>query len=374
MGVRVGLAVVLGVAIATTAWVVLTPDGPQLPTDPGGAGDPRPGPEKGPAGGNGKARSPGQKAHRLLTSGPEGGKSLAELARTTDGARALLEGLDLATSDDDRARLQLHLLLGGTAVGRKAVLANARGEGRPRDQMSAVMALAGGDADAVAVLEWLLGEPKQKEVFSAAVHALALRGDDLALFALEQALARIGDRAARECMYVALYSAPQGHAPSPEFLAVLNSSKRAPGLANASPDASPYRRLVDRISSEAAADSLQRATEVLMVLPGRVARAGVLTLWRRSEGEHRTRLSEFVVQSMQPEWAGAVECLVGILRETKEEDAPALREQVLNKVRTTNRRAAIPALSEWARTEADPGFREQIEQEIARIEAEGEGR
>ena len=79
-----------------------------------------------------------------------------------------------------------------------------------------------------------------------------------------------------------------------------------------------------------------------------IVRAGVLTLWRRSEGEHRTRLSEFVVQSMQPEWAGAVECLVGILRETKEEDAPVLREQVLNKVRTTNRRAAIPALSEWA--------------------------
>jgi len=372
MGVRVGLAVVLVVAIAATAWVVLTPDGPRLPSDPGGEGDPRPGPEKGPGGGNGKAPSPGQAAQRLLTAGPEGVKSLAELARTTRGARALLEALELATSDADRARLQLHLLLGGTAVGRKAVLANARGEGRQRDRMSAVTALAGGDTDALAVLEGLLGAPKQKELFAAAVHALALRGDDLALFALEQALVRIGDRDARERLYVALHSAPQDHAPSPEFLAVLASSKRAPGLANAKPDASPYRRLVDRISSEASADSLQPAAEVLMVLPGRVAREGVLNLWRRSEGEYRTRMTEFVVQSIQPERAGSVACLVGILGDTKEEELPVLREQVLVKIRNTNRRDAIPALREWAETEEDPGFKEQIVQEIARIDAEGE--
>ena len=83
-------------------------------------------------------------------------------------------------------------------------------------------------------------------------------------------------------------------------------------------------------------------------------------------------MTEFVVQGMEPEREGSVACLVGILADVSEEEAPVLTEQVLQKVRSTNRRSAVPALRRWAETEEDPGIREQIEQEITRIEAEGE--
>jgi len=375
MSVRGWLVAAAIVAVGVTVYAVLGLDETPVPTGPDGDGDPTPIRSIG----NGEASvspgpSPGQRVVHLLTAGTAAEKDLAELARTADGVRALLEGLELASSDAERARLQLHLLLGGTAAGRDAVFANARGEGRPRDRMAAVLALAGGDAAAVAVLEGLLAAPEEKDVFAQAVHALALRGDAKALFALAQLLSRTGDGETRALVYVSLTSAPVGHAPREDFFSLLAGSGRAPGLLGADPSEGAYRGLVDRISSETDPETMHRATQVLVFLPGREARDGILGLWRRSEGTHRQRMTERVVQSLEPERAGTVACLVGIVREMKEEAAPMVREQVMEKVRRCNHRDALPALREWSSAETEPGIREQIEREIARIEKEGEQR
>ena len=52
----------------------------------------------------------------------------------------------------------------------------------------------------------------------------------------------------------------------------------------------------------------------------------------------------------------------------------ALRAEVMEQVRRCNHRDALPALREWSSAETEPGIREQIEREIARIEKEGEQR
>ena len=363
-----GIVVLIGIL----AWFTLLPDGP---TDPDGGTRDRPDDVDVGPGRNGEipVAEPfrGQPAVDALREGPTGRAKLADLARSKKGVEQILAALGATESAGDRARLQLHLILGKTKEGRDAVFRNARGEGEKRDRLPAILALAGGDEAAVTLLAGFLAAEEVDEVVLTAAHALALRADDRAFLALEAAV--LGTEAAepRILLYAALQNSPVSGLPGAPFLALLRESGGVTGLSGTDTTAGPYRRLVDRITAESDGRALRTAMDLLLHLPGPDTKGGVVTLWRRSEGEERRELTEFAIAGLEPNEPGAAAGLVTIAREATGDERERFREQVLQRIQECRERDALPILREWAENEEDEAFREQIREQVRRIEEEG---
>jgi hypothetical protein len=370
--VKLALAILIPVLLLAAGFLYVrlgADDDPDaLPPTNGGAPDvPGGTPEVAPATGTGPSGAePRPSVSDLIEAeGEAAAEGLAALLADPATRKELVAALVAVREPARRAELLLRILRTDATDAPGFVRGAATGRHGAELRVPGILALAGGDAESIALLAGIARDDRDPDLARAALVALALSATADGQTVVGELLEACGDADARRTLYEALCGGAPGVTLGEGYLDELRAERGRIGLHPDERFPGPYHRIVTAVSSERDPAAMPTAARVLVNLEEPAARDGLVSLFERSEAEVRGEVFEAVVAGL-PAREGAT--LARMARAAPDEEATELRRRSLDHLRGTNGRDLESALRDWEKVEKDPTIREGLAEEIRRLE------